>query len=87
MSQITRVLAELKMAKLEKFIKNLQLIIKAQNKQTNKQTNIQNGCISIFRSSKIFVQNGVPRKNTVKLVISIKGVGKALLVKAKNKML
>ena len=38
MSQITRVLAELKMAKLEKFIKNLQLIIKAQNKQTNKQT-------------------------------------------------
>lgn len=83
MSQITRVLAELKMGKLEKFIKNLQLIIKAQNKQTN----IQNGCISIFRSSKIFVQNGVPRKNTVKLVISIKGVGKALLVKAKNKML
>ena len=38
MSQITRVLAELKMGKLEKFIKNLQLIIKAQNKQTNKQT-------------------------------------------------
>ena len=87
MSQITRVLAELKMGKLEKLIKNLQLIIKAQNKQTNKQTNIQNGCISIFRSSKIFVQNGVLRKNTVKLVISIKGVGKALLVKAKNKML
>ena len=26
------------MGKLEKFIKNLQLIIKAQNKQTNKQT-------------------------------------------------
>ena len=38
MSQITRVLAELKMGKLEKFIKNLQLIIKVQNKQTNKQT-------------------------------------------------
>lgn len=38
MSQITRVLAELKMGKLEKFIKNLQLIIKAQNKETNKQT-------------------------------------------------
>ena len=38
MSQITRVLAELKMGKLEKFIKNLQLIIKAQNKQKNKQT-------------------------------------------------
>ena len=38
MSQITRVLAELKMGKLEKFIKYLQLIIKAQNKQTNKQT-------------------------------------------------
>ena len=38
MSQITRVLAELKMGKLEKLIKNLQLIIKAQNKQTNKQT-------------------------------------------------
>ena len=38
MSQITRVLAELKMGKLDKFIKNLQLIIKAQNKQTNKQT-------------------------------------------------
>ena len=71
------------MGKLEKFIKNLQLIIKAQNKQTN----IQNGCISIFRSSKIFVQNRVLRKNTVKPVISIKGVGKALLVKAKNKML
>ena len=59
-------------------------MIKAQNKQTN----IQNGCISIFKSSKIYVQNGVLRKDTVKSIISIKRTGKALLVKkAKNKTL
>ena len=72
----------IKNGKIRKNYKNLQLIIKAQNKKTN----IQNGRISIFKSSKIFVQNGVLRKNTVKSIISIKRTGKALLVKkAKNK--